>query len=246
TSFPALELSDREGELLDWLDAHGVENGWEFSSTLASAGITPGDLEKIAATVPANALGEAICWLAMSFTTQDLAGAIVLSATSISKLVNAAKSFSFMDQDVMQNVDVHQGIEDTITILGNRLKQGIGIVRNYDRELPRVMVPGSELNQVWMNLLDNAIDAIGDHGTITISTRLDGGNIVVEVVDDGPGIPLEIQPRIFDPFFTTKDVGEGTGLGLDVVRRIVTIRCKGELGFHSDPEHTAFWVSLPI
>ena len=146
TNFTTLELSNHEGELLDWLDDHGVEDGWDFSGTLAAAGIQPDDLEKIAATVPKDTLGEAIRWLTKSFTAQDLAGAIVLSASSISKLVNAAKSFSFKDRGAGQNVDVHQGIEDTITILGNRLKQGIEVVRVFDQELPRIMAPGSELN----------------------------------------------------------------------------------------------------
>ena len=193
TNFTTLELSNHERELLDWLDDHGVEDGWDFSGTLAVAGIQPDDLEKIAATAPKDTLGEAIRWLTKSFTAQDLAGAIVLSASSISKLVNAAKSFSFKDRDAGQNVDVHQGIEDTITILGNRLKQGIEVVRVFDQELPRIMAPGSELNQVWMNLLDNSIDALGNKGTIIISTRQEDGNIVVEIADNGSGIPQEIQ-----------------------------------------------------
>ena len=193
TNFTTLGLSNHEGELLDWLDDHGVEDGWDFSGTLAVAGIQPDDLEKIAATAPKDTLGEAIRWLTKSFTAQDLAGAIVLSASSISKLVNAAKSFSFKDRDAGQNVDVHQGIEDTITILGNRLKQGIEVVRVFDQELPRIMAPGSELNQVWMNLLDNSIDALGNKGTIIISTRQEDGNIVVEIADNGSGIPQEIQ-----------------------------------------------------
>ena len=193
TNFTTLELSNHEGELLDWLDDHGVEDGWDFSGTQAAAGIQPDDLEKIAATVPKDTLGEAIRWLTKSFTAQDLAGAIVLSTSSISKLVNAAKSFSFKDRGAGQNVDVHQGIEDTITILGNRLKQGIEVVRVFDQELPRIMAPGSELNQVWMNLLDNSIDALGNKGTIIISTRQEDGNIVVEIPDNGSGIPQEIQ-----------------------------------------------------
>ena len=167
--------------------------GEGISGTLAVAGIQPDDLEKIAATVPKDTLGEAISWLTKSFTAQDWAGAIVLSASSISKFVNAAKSFFFKDRDAGQNVDVHQGIEDTITILGNRLTQGIEVVRVFDQELPRIMAPGSELNQVWMNLLDNSIDALGNKGAIIIETRQEDGNIVVEIPDNGSGIPQEIQ-----------------------------------------------------
>ena len=167
--------------------------GEGISGTLAVAGIQPDDLEKIAATVPKDTLGEAISWLTKSFTAQDWAGAIVLSASSISKFVNAAKSFSFKDRDAGQNVDVHQGIADTITILGNRLTQGIEVVRVFDQELPRIMAPGSELNQVWMNLLDNSIDALGNKGAIIIETRQEDGNIVVEIPDNGSGIPQEIQ-----------------------------------------------------
>ena len=146
----------------------------------------------------------------------------------------------------MQDVDVHQGIEDTITILGHKLKRGIEIVREYDRDLPHIEIRGSELNQVWTNLIDNSIAAMGEQGTITIRTYREDDRLTVEVADDGPGIPDEIQPRIFDPFFTTKEVGEGTGLGLDIVRRIVAARCGGEVGFHSRPGETVFRVRLPL
>jgi PAS domain S-box-containing protein len=241
-----LEASDREEELLDWLDDHGVSDGWDFAATLVAAGIRSQDLDKIAATLPRHALGEAIGWLCKSFTTQDLAEAVVKSSRSISKLVDAAKSFSYMDQDTIQNVDVHQGLEDTVTILGERLKGGIALVREYTRDLPTVHVRGSELNQVWMNLIDNAVDALSEGGTVTLRTFLEGDHLAVEIADDGPGIPQDHQHHVFDPFFTTKDVGAGTGLGLDVARRVVTTRCDGQIGLRSRPGETVFWVHLPI
>ena len=240
-----LEASDREKELTDWLESHGVEEGWELASTLVTAGVEFEDLERIAATMPRHALGDAIGWLCMSFGTQDLARAVVHSSRSISRLVDAAKSFSYMDQDQVQTIDVHQGIEDTVTILASRLTDAIEIVREYGQDLRPIHVPASELNQVWMNVLDNALDAIGDRGRITIRTRQDGSNIVVEIEDDGTGIPPDIKSKIFDPFFTTKDVGEGAGLGLDVARRIVAARCGGEIGCRSQPGKTVFEVSLP-
>lgn len=146
----------------------------------------------------------------------------------------------------MQDVDIHDGLEDTIKILGHKLKKGIEVAREYDRNLPHIQVEGSELNQVWTNLIDNAIDAMDGQGTITIRTYREGEQATVEIADDGPGIPEAIQSRIFDPFFTTKDVGAGTGLGLDVVRRIVTNRCGGQIDFRSRPGETVFRVRIPI
>ena len=240
-----LEASDREEEIIHWLEAHEVQDGWDLASPLVEAGIKLEDLERIGSTVPGHALADAVSWLCRSFETQDLARAVVRSSRSISKLVDATKSFSYMDQDQVQTIDVHRGVEDTITMLGSRLTDEIEIVREYGDGLPHVHVPASELNQVWMNLLDNAIDAIGERGRIKVRTYQDGGRFVVEVEDDGPGIPTDIESRIFDPFFTTKDVGQGAGLGLDVARRIVTMRCGGQIGSRSEPGQTVFWVSLP-
>ena len=241
-----LEASDREEELIDWLESHKVEQGWELASTLVTAGVELEDLERIAATMPPHALGDAIGWLCRSFGTQDLARAVVQSSHSISRLVDAAKSFSYMDQDQVQTIDVHQGIEDTVTMLASRFTDAIEIVREYGHDLPSIQVPASELNQVWMNVLDNALDAVGERGRITIRTREDGSDIVVEIEDDGVGIPPDIENKIFDPFFTTKDVGQGVGLGLDVARRIVTTRCGGEIDCRPQPGRTVFEVRLPL
>ena len=241
-----LEVSDREEELLKWLDAHGVDEGWVMASTLVTAGIESKELDTIAARLPADLLGAVMLWLCRAITAHDLAGIVGGSTRNISNLVNVVKSYSYMDRAPLQYVDIHAGLEDTITILRHKLKRGIEVVRQYDRGLPHVQVRGGELNQVWTNLIDNAIGGIGEKGTITIRTYRDGDQVAVEMADDGPGIPKEIQPRIFDPFFTTKDVGQGTGLGLDVVRRIVSARAGWQIDFRSRPGETVFRVRVPV
>ena len=241
-----LELNDREEELLKWLDAHGVDEGWAMASTLVTAGIKSKDLDTIAATLPAVLLGAVMLWLCRAITAHDLAGVVGGSTRNISNLVNVVKSYSYMDRAPLQYVDIHAGLEDTITILRHKLKRGIEVVRQYDRGLPPVHLRGGELNQVWTNLIDNAIGGIGEKGTITIRTYRDGDHVAVDITDDGPGIPKEIQPRIFDPFFTTKDVGQGTGLGLDVVRRIVSARAGWQIDFRSRPGETVFRVRVPV
>jgi signal transduction histidine kinase len=157
------------------------------------------------------------------------------------------KSYAYMDRGGLVEIDLHEGLETTLTVLGHKLKHtSINIVRDYDRKLPPLTVRGSELNQVWTNVLDNAIDALGEQGTITITTRSDGECAVVEIADDGPGIPEDAHDRIFDPFFTTKDVGYGTGLGLATARRIVVDRHDGSISVKSRPTRTAFRVQLPF
>ena len=167
------------------------------------------------------------------------------STTRISELVKAVKAYSYMDQPAMQEVDIHEGIESTLTILGHKLK-GLNVVRVFARDLPKIMAYGGELNQVWTNLIDNAVGALKGAGQITIRTRVDGDHVVVEIADDGGGIPPEIRNRIFEPFFTTKGVGTGTGLGLVITQRIVEERHGGEIEFESRPGDTRFKVRLPI
>jgi signal transduction histidine kinase len=165
----------------------------------------------------------------------------------MSDLVGAVKSYAYMDRGGLVEVDIHEGLETTLTVLGHRLKHTeIRVVREYDRDLPRMTVRGSELNQVWTNLLANAIDALGERGTITLTTLRDGACVEVHVADDGPGVPPEIRDRIFDEFFTTKDVGQGTGLGLATARRIVVDRHDGSLTVDSEPGRTVFRVRIPI
>jgi PAS domain S-box-containing protein len=240
-----LEASDREDELLQWLEKRGVDTAWEMAATLVAAGAERHDLDAIAVDLPADRLGESLSWTCMALGAEELARTVAHSARTISALVDAVKSYSHMDRAPMQQVDIHDGIEDTITILGHKLKSGVELVREYDRDLPRIEILASELNQVWTNLIDNAIAALGDQGTITIRTYREDGHLIVEIADSGPGIPEEIQSCILDPFFTTKEVGDGTGLGLGIVRRIVTERLGGDIDFHSRSGETVFRVRLP-
>src|SRR3954447_23343969 len=166
----------------------------------------------------------------------------------MSKLVGAIKTYAYMDRGELVEVDLHEGLETTLTVLAHKLKHTrIAVVREYDRTLPKLTVRGSELNQVWTNLLDNAIDALGEAGTITVSTRRDGPCALIEIGDDGPGIAPDVIDRVCDPFFTTKDVGKGTGLGLDTARRIVVERHDGSMTVESEPGRTVFrvWLQLP-
>jgi len=242
-----LERSDREENLASWLEARGMDDGGLMASTLVAAGAEIRDLDAIAAAVPEDRFGAAMTWLYRIIAVCDLADVALRSTRSISDLVNVVKSYSYMDQAPTQFIDIHSGIEDTVTILGHKLKRGVEVVRQYDRALPRVSARGSELNQVWTNLIDNAIDAMGERGgVITIRTYQEDGHAVVEIADDGPGIPEAIQPQIFDPFFTTKEVGKGTGLGLDVARRIVTARSGGQIDLRSRPGETVFRVRIPV
>jgi signal transduction histidine kinase len=241
----AVELSDREDELIDWLEDHGVERAWEHASTLAMGGIRTEDLEDLEKVVDRSAVDEVVRWLCEALAVSGLADTITSSARAISDLVNVVKSYSHMDRAPVQDIDIHDGLEDTLKILGHKLRQGIEVSRDYDRNIPPICTFGTELNQVWTNLMDNAIGAMGGTGRLAIRTHREGDFAVVEITDSGPGIPPEIQGKIFDPFFTTKDVGEGTGLGLDVVRRIVTQRCGGKIDVDSQPGRSTFSVWVP-
>jgi signal transduction histidine kinase len=185
--------------------------------------------------------------IAAAITAQNLVNELRESTDRMSSLVSAVKAYAYMDRGGLVQADIHEGLETTLTVLGHKLKHTqIQIDREYDRTLPPVTIYGSELNQVWTNLIDNAIDAVGENGTITVRTRLDGECILVDIADTGPGIPPDARPRVFDPFFTTKDVGHGTGLGLDTARRIVQDRHGGSLTLETGEEGTTFHVWVPI
>jgi signal transduction histidine kinase len=228
------------------LEAIGVSDGWRITEPLARAGVDPAFLEQVkrhSGPVTEPALN----WIAATLTARELAAELAASTERMGGLVKAVKQYAYMDRGELVEIDLHEGLETTVTILGHKLKQKeIEIVRDYDESLPRLLGNGAELNQVWTNLLDNAIDALGERGTITITTRLDGRCAEVDIADDGPGIPAEVQEHIFDPFFTTKEVGSGTGLGLDTSRQIVVNRHHGSLQFESVPGRTVFRARLPL
>ena len=203
-------------------------------------------LERVA-KLAGPATGAAVEWIAASLTARGLTAEIAESTERMSDLVRAIKSYAYMDQGEVVQADIHEGLETTLAVLGHKLKHThIAVERDYDRSLPPLQVRGAELNQVWTNLIDNAIAALGDEGTITIRTSRDGPCVLVDIGDDGPGIPAEVRESVFDPFFTTKGVGSGTGLGLDTARRIVEERHRGTLAVDSEPGATVFHVWLPF
>jgi signal transduction histidine kinase len=242
----ALDAADAEDAMGDLLDARGVPGAWQLAEPLAAAGLDAEWLEQVAA-LAGPALPAAVRWVAASVTAHSLTEDLRDSTERMSALVQAIKAYTYMDRAALQEIDVHEGIDATLTILNHKLKHThIAVEREYAPDLPRVCVYGSELNQVWTNLLDNAIDALGDSGTIRIATAPWGGDgVEVTISDDGPGVPEEAQRQIFEPFYTTKAIGSGTGLGLDTARRIVRERHEGDLRVSSRPGATTFTVRLP-
>jgi signal transduction histidine kinase len=242
----ALDAADAEDALLERLEELGVAEPWRVAEPLAAAGMDADWLDRLQA-LAGPATDAAVAWVAATLTVRGLAAELQESTQRMSRLVGAVKSYAYMDRGDLVEVDLHEGLETTLAVLGHKLKHtSIEVRRDYDRELPKLMARGPELNQVWTNLLDNAIDALGESGTITVTTRHDGDWLVVDVADDGPGIPPEIRERVFDSFVTTKDVGQGTGLGLATARRIVVDRHDGTLTVDSRPGETVFHVRLPL
>jgi signal transduction histidine kinase len=240
-----LARSEREDEAVLWLEERGVEEAWELASILAGAGIRTERLERLAEDLDdGRALAGALEWLGMTLELVGLADELAQSAARISELVGAMKEHTYMDRGSYEETDVREGLESTLTILGHKLK-GATVTRDYEDGLPRIWAHGGDLNQAWANLLDNAADAVDGRGRIGVRAYRDGDSVAVEVSDDGPGIPPEVGRRVFEPFFTTKQIGEGTGLGLDIVRRIVASH-GGEVAFESVPGETRFVVRLPL
>ncbi len=242
----ALERSDREDELGDWLDDHGVARPWELAAVFVPAGLDIECLDLVADAVAEDFLEPALRWLAYTVDTEMLLGEIIDSTGRISHLVGSAKQYSQLDRTPHQPSDLHAGLDATLVMLSAKTGPGIRVVKDYDRTLPPVPGYAAELNQVWTNLIDNALDAMDGSGTLTLRTAREGDSAVVEVADTGPGIPEEVRRRVFEPFFTTKPVGQGTGLGLDVAWRIVTTRHSGVLKVRSGPGDTRFVVRLPL
>jgi signal transduction histidine kinase len=245
TSSNPLEIRDREDRLTEWLEAREVPEPWNIAPALADSCIEPAELDGLAAEIGLSVMEPALARVARILAIYGLVREIDNSTRRISELVSAVREYSYMDQVASQEVDVRQGLENTLLIFGHRLKSGITVTRNYAPDLPRIFARGSELNQVWTNLIDNALDAMGAKGELRVRTVREPDGILVEIGDTGPGIPPEIQPRIFDPFFTTKGVGEGTGLGLDTACRIVRNH-HGAIQVESKPGDTRFQVRLPL
>jgi signal transduction histidine kinase len=242
-------LSDREDELLTWLENYGATTPWKLAEPLAAGGMTIETLEHLMERWrddPTELREMGLHWLALSFDVLQMIQGGLRGAERISALVQAMKSYAHLDQAAQQELDIHQGLEDTLCLFAFKLKYGVQVQRSYDRSLPKILVYGSELNQVWTNLIDNAIDAMNGKGQLQLLTRRDGEFVRVEIIDSGSGIPANIQSRIFEPFYTTKPIGKGTGLGLDIVRRIVENRHLGHVAVESRPGRTCFIVCLPI
>ncbi|MGB3298846.1 MAG: ATP-binding protein [Phormidesmis sp.] len=250
-----LAQGDREDALTDWLEDYGVEDAWKLAEPLAAGKITPEILDSMMdqwreAKDELHDMG--IRWLALSFDVMGMIRNGLDGAERISALVGSMKAYSYMDRAAQQQINIHDGIEDTLRLFAFKLKHGVKVERKYNRDLPKIDAFGSELNQVWTNLIDNAIDALADgtpNGkppTITIRTCQKSNKLLVEIEDNGPGIPPDVKNRILEPFFTTKPMGKGTGLGLDLVRRIVQNRHSGSLLIDSEPGQTRFTVSLPL
>jgi signal transduction histidine kinase len=241
----AIEESEREDDLSEWLDAHGVTGGWELAPVFVGAGTTPEFLDKLAEGAPPDLLDGAVRWLTYTLETELLLDEITDSVTRISTLLGAAKQYSQVDRAPFERADIHDGLKSTLSMMAGKLN-GLTVVKDLDRSLPVVPIYGGELNQVWTNLIDNAVQAMDGNGTLTVRTSLDGDYVRVEIGDTGPGIPAELRQRIFEPFFTTKPVGQGTGLGLDISYRIVVERHGGDLRVESQPGNTRFVVRLPL
>ena len=241
-----LAMADQEEALSSWLARHGVERDWIIAPPLAAAGIDLAWCERAATVLEGAALEPGLEWVASTFSAAMLLSEVKESTRRISDLVAAVRSYSQMDRASIQQIDVSDGLESTLVILGHKLRDGVRVVRDFSAEVPRIEAYAGELNQVWTNLIDNAVDAMDAKGTLRIATRADGDAVVVEIGDTGPGMPPEVAARAFEAFYTTKDVGKGTGLGLDIAQRIVVERHGGTISIDSRPGETVLRVRIPV
>jgi len=241
-----LDLADREDALSEWLTRHGVDNEWIIAPPLAAAGVDLAWCERAAQALGGAALEPGLEWVASTFSAHTLLSDIKESSRRISELVAAVKSYSQMDRASLQCINVTDGLESTLVMLGHKLRDGVTVVRDYGTDVPEIDAYAGELNQVWTNLIDNAIDAMHGTGTLRVTTRTEGSEVVVEIGDTGPGMSPQVAARAFDPFYTTKDVGKGTGLGLDIAQRIVAERHGGTISIDSRPGETVLRVRLPL
>jgi signal transduction histidine kinase len=242
-----LEASDREDELGDWFDEHGIEGGWDLAPVFVAGGLGVEDMEAVATACENGMVEGPIRWLAYTVESESLMREIIDATTRISDLVGAAKQYSQLDRAPFRYIDVHEGLDATLVMFGRKLGEGSGVkmVKEYDRTLPQIPAYPAELNQVWTNIIDNALDAMDYKGTLTVRTSRVDDRVLVEIGDTGPGISPDVRRRIFEPFFTTKGVGKGTGLGLDVSYRVIVNRHHGDVQVQSQPGDTRFLVFLP-
>ena len=241
-----LDRSDLEDTVQDWLATRGVADAWEVAPALVAAGWDDRALAGLAADFSGDELAAVVRWLGAGSAVYALLDEIQRSAAGISAIVKAVKSYTYLDQAPVQSVDVHEGLDNTLVILRHKLKQGVAVRREYAPDLPKIEAYASELNQVWTNLIDNAIDAMGGRGELVLRTSSRGDHVVVEITDSGPGIPPEVRARLFEPFYTTKPQGQGTGLGLHIVYNIVVEKHHGQVDVDSRPGETTFRVTLPV
>ncbi|HXV59261.1 MAG TPA: ATP-binding protein [Vicinamibacteria bacterium] len=241
-----LARAEREEALGAWMEDHDVTDGWKMAGTFTDSGFTVDDLQEFSGKIPASALGDALVWIQCGLVSEGVVAEIASSAERISSLIDSVKTYSHMDRSVEHKLtDVREGLDNTLKMLGHKIdKKGIRLERDYEKDLPQVQAHAGELNQVWTNLIDNAIDALDQGGVLCIEAKSDEHGIVVRVIDNGPGIPKELHQRVFDPFFTTKEVGEGMGLGLDIALRIARTH-RGRIEVHSEPGRTEMRVHLP-
>ncbi len=249
----ALETSDREEQIGDWLDDHGIAGAWDYAPIFVDAGLDIDWLERVSASVEdvgaSSLLPSAIGWLRYTIETEQLMKEITEASKRISGLLAGAKQYSQMDRAPYQAADIHELLHSTLMMFGDRIGKDkpVKLVKEYDTALPEILCYPGDLNQVWTNIIDNAIQAMDGNGTLTVRTMRDGEDFLrVEICDDGPGIPEDVIDRIFTPFFTTKSFGEGTGLGLDLAQRIVVEKHRGNLRVESKPGDTRFIIVLPL
>ena len=239
-----LARADREQELVTWLNRNRVARAWIIAPQLAAAGVDLAWCARAATILEGSALESGLEWVASTFSVATLLSEVKESTRRISELVAAVRSYTQMDRASMQRVDVTDGLNSTLVMLGHRLR-GVTVVREYATDVPMIEAYAGELNQVWTNLIDNAVDAMGESGTLRVATRVEDGEVVIEIADTGPGMPPDVAARAFEPFYTTKDVGKGTGLGLDIARRIIVERHRGQIMIDSRPGETVLRVKLP-
>lgn len=242
----AITRADMESEIQDWLDEHNIPEPWEVAPRLVALGFTREKLMQLDSRFDNGTLPLVIEWSAARGASISLLDEIADSAERMSNIVKSVKEYSYLDQAPLQEVDLHDGLENTLSILRNKWKQGITINRNYARDLPKIEAYASELNQVWTNIIDNAIDAMNGQGELTLCTYGEPDHLCVEICDNGPGIPAHVMPRIFDAFYTTKPMGKGTGLGLHISYNIIVLKHHGRLTVESKPGYTCFKIALPF